>query len=545
MGMMKEVNKRRITFLPLVLAIFLVGGMLLGNMLSRLSKSDRFQIYPKNSKISNVIDYISAEYVDSINTNSLVDKTIPEILKQLDPHSLYIPAVDLQEYNEPLEGNFSGIGVQFNMQEDTVAIVNTIKNGPSEKAGILAGDRIVRVDDSLVAGVNMNSDDIVKMLKGKRGTQVDVAIARRGVDDLIDFIITRDNIPLYSVDVHYMITDDIGYIKISNFSRTTYKEFTDAVTALNEQGLKKLILDLRANGGGYLDAATQITDEFLEKGKLIVYTEGFSQPRRDAYATSNGELIDKDIVVLIDEFSASASEILAGAIQDNDRGTIVGRRSFGKGLVQEQTTFSDGSALRLTIARYYTPTGRCIQRPYDNGMEEYYHDLQVRFNRGEFVEQDSIRFADSLQYTTPGGKIVYGGGGIMPDVFVPYDTTLFTPYFIRVRNRGIIYRFAFKFTDDHRGELQVFNNHMDISEYLDQQKLLSRFVEFAEGKGIKRNVEEIIISEKLIITQLKAYIARNILDNPGFYPIIQDIDPTLLKGIEVLSELPSAFAEVR
>jgi len=545
MGMMKEVNKRRITFLPLVLAIFLVGGMLLGNMLSRLSKSDRFQIYPKNSKISNVIDYISAEYVDSINTNSLVDKTIPEILKHLDPHSMYIPAVDLQEYNEPLEGNFSGIGVQFNMQEDTVAIVNTIKNGPSEKAGILAGDRIVRVDDSLVAGVNMNSDDIVKMLKGKRGTQVDVAIARRGVDDLIDFIITRDNIPLYSVDVHYMITDDIGYIKISNFSRTTYKEFTDAVTALNEQGLKKLILDLRANGGGYLDAATQITDEFLEKGKLIVYTEGFSQPRRDAYATSNGELIDKDIVVLIDEFSASASEILAGAIQDNDRGTIVGRRSFGKGLVQEQTTFSDGSALRLTIARYYTPTGRCIQRPYDNGMEEYYHDLQVRFNRGEFVEQDSIRFADSLQYTTPGGKIVYGGGGIMPDVFVPYDTTLFTPYFIRVRNRGIIYRFAFKFTDDHRGELQVFNNHMDISEYLDQQKLLSRFVEFAEGKGIKRNVEEIIISEKLIITQLKAYIARNILDNPGFYPIIQDIDPTLLKGIEVLSELPSTFAEVR
>ena len=542
---MKEVNKRRITFLPLVLAIFLVGGMLLGNMLSRLSKTDRFQVYPKNNKISNVIDYISAAYVDSIDINSLVDQTIPEILKQLDPHSMYIPAVDLQEYNEPLEGNFSGIGVHFNMQEDTVAIVNTIQHGPSEKSGILAGDRIVRVDDSLIAGVNMSSDDIVKMLKGKRGTEVSVSIARRGVEDLIDFIITRDNIPLYSVDVHYMITDEIGYIKISNFSRTTYQEFIDAVNALNEQGLKKLILDLRANGGGYLDAATQITDEFLEKGKLIVYTEGRAQPRRDAYATSKGELIDKDIVVLIDEFSASASEILAGAIQDNDRGTIIGRRSFGKGLVQEQFTFPDGSALRLTIARYYTPTGRCIQKPYDNGMEEYYHDLQARFTRGELLEQDSIRFIDSLQYTTPGGRIVYGGGGIMPDIFVPYDTTMFTPYFTRVRNRGLIYRFAFKYTDAHRSELQVFDNHIDISSYLDQQKLLTRFVEFAESNGIKRNLEEIIISEKLIITQLKAYIARNVMDNPGFYPIIQDIDPTLLKGIEILGELPSALADGR
>ncbi|MBL7113587.1 MAG: S41 family peptidase [Bacteroidales bacterium] len=540
---MKEVNKRRITFLPLVLAIFLVGGMLLGNMLSRLSSTDRFQVYPKNSKISNVIDYISAEYVDSIDINSLIDHTIPDILKQLDPHSIYIPAVDLQEFNEPLEGNFSGIGVQFNMQEDTVAIVTTIQNGPSEKAGILAGDRIVRVDDSLVAGVKMPSDDIVKMLKGKKGTQVDISIARRGVDDLIDFVITRDNIPLYSVDVHYMITDDIGYIKISNFSRTTYQEFMDAVNALNEQGLKKLILDLRNNGGGYLDAATQITDEFLEKGKLIVYTEGRAQPRRDAFATAKGELIDKDIVVLIDESSASASEILAGAIQDNDRGTIVGRRSFGKGLVQEQTTFSDGSAIRLTIARYYTPTGRCIQRPYDNGMEEYYHDLQTRFGRGELVEQDSIRFADTLQYTTPGGRIVYGGGGIMPDVFVPYDTTLFTPYFINVRNRGFIYRFAFKYTDAHRDELQAFDNHRDISEFLDKQKLLAQFADFAEEMGIKRDLEDMIISEKLIITQLKAYIARNVIDNPGFYPIIQDVDPTLQKGIEILSQLPSALAD--
>lgn len=539
---MKEANKRRITFLPLVLALFLVGGMLLGNMLSRLSRDTRFQVYPRSNKISNVIDYITAEYVDSININSLVDKTIPDILKHLDPHSVYIPAVDLPEYNEPLEGNFSGIGVEFNMQEDTVAIVNTIKHGPSEKAGILAGDRIVKVNDSLIAGVKMPSDDIVKMLKGKKGTQVDVSIARRGVDELIDFTITRDNIPIYSVDVHYMINDEIGFIKISNFSRTTFSEFTDALKALNDQGFKKLILDLRSNGGGYLDAATRITDEFLEEGKLIVYTEGRAQPRRDVYASGRGELIDKDVVILIDEFTASASEILAGAIQDNDRGLIVGRRSFGKGLVQEQTTFSDGSALRLTVARYYTPTGRCIQRPYNNGMEEYYHDLQTRFARGEFLEQDSIQFADSLRYTTPGGRIVYGGGGIMPDVFVPYDTTLLTPYLTKVRNRGLIYRFAFKFTDIHRSELQNFDNPGDISDYLERQQLLNQFVNFAENQGIKRNLEEIIMSERLIMTQLKAYIARNIIDNPGFYPIIQNIDPALQKGIELLSKTEPVIA---
>ena len=533
---MKTQNKRSVTLLPLLLALFLVGGMLIGNMLSRISKLDRFQIHPKTNKISAVIDYIVQEYVDSVNREEMIELTIPEILKNLDPHSIYIPANELQQYNEPLEGNFSGIGVQFNIQDDTVVIVNTIPNGPSEKLGILAGDRIIFVNDSLIAGVKMQNNDIVKMLKGKRGTKVKVSIIRRGVEDVIDFEITRDKIPLTSIDVVYMITDDIGFIKISQFSRTTYNEFLEGIKMLKEQGMQKLILDLRLNGGGYMDAATRIADEFLNEGKLIVYTEGRTQPRHDIYSTPNGELVNTEVIVLIDEFSASASEILAGALQDNDRGLILGRRSFGKGLVQQQTIFSDGSALRLTVSRYYTPTGRCIQKPYENGLEDYFYEIQNRVGRGEFVEADSIKFADSLKYTTPGGNIVYGGGGIMPDIFVPWDTIGITPYFNQVRNRGLIYRYAFKYTDNNRAILNRFTNYLEISNFLDKQNLLKEFVSFAESNGVRRNIEDIIISERIIITQLKAYIARNIIDNAGFYPIIQEIDNTLIKGVEILAE---------
>lgn len=533
---MKIQNKRSVTLIPLLLALFLVGGMLIGNMLSRISKLDRFQVHPKTNKITAVIDYIAQEYVDTVYRDELIEMTIPEILKNLDPHSIYIPADELLQYNEPLEGNFSGIGVQFNIQDDTVAIVNTIPNGPSEKVGILAGDRIIYVNDSLIAGVNMRNNDVVKMLKGKRGTKVKVTISRRRVEELIDFEITRDKIPLTSVDISYMITNDIGFIKISQFSRTTYDEFIEGITSLKEQGMKKLILDLRQNGGGYMDAATRIADEFLDEGKLIVYTEGRTQSRHDIYSTPKGELIDDDVIVLIDEFSASASEILAGAIQDNDRGLILGRRSFGKGLVQQQTVFSDGSALRLTISRYYTPTGRCIQKSYENGLEDYYFEIQNRFGHGEFVEADSIRFADSLKYTTPGGNIVYGGGGIMPDIFIPFDTIGTTPYYNQVRNRGLIYRFSFKYTDNNRATLNQFTNYREISDYLNKQNLLKEFVTFAESNGVKKDIEDIIISERIILTQLKAYIARNILDNAGFYPIIQEIDNTLIKGVEILAE---------
>ncbi len=532
---MSNQNKKSVALFPLLLALFLVAGMVIGNLLSRISTLDRFQVYPKTNKITNVIDYIAQEYVDSISKDQLVELTIPEILKHLDPHSVYIPAAEYQQFSEPLEGNFSGIGVQFNMQEDTVAIINTVPNGPSEKIGIKAGDRIIRVNDSVVAGVRMQSDDIVKMLKGKRGTKVKVTIIRRGVSDPLDFEITRDKIPLTSIDVSYIIANDIGFIKISEFSKTSYDEFMEAVRSLKAQGMKKLILDLRSNGGGYMDEATKIADEFLDEGKLIVYTEGHAQPRHNVYATPKGECIDTEIIILIDELSASASEIIAGAIQDNDRGLILGRRSFGKGMVQNETMFSDGSAMRLTIARYYTPTGRCIQKPYNNGLEDYYYDIQNRFNHGEFIIADSIKFADSLKYVTPGGKIVYGGGGIMPDIFVPYDTIGVTPYLDQVRNRGLIYRYAFVYTDNNRAILNKYTNYREIESYLDKQDLLEKFVDYAVSNGVKKNVEEIIISEKIILTQLKAYIARNIIDNPGYYPIIQEIDITLQKGIEIMA----------
>jgi carboxyl-terminal processing protease len=351
----------------------------------------------------------------------------------------------------------------------------------------------------------------------------------------LDFDITRDKIPLTSIDVSYIIANDIGFIKISEFSKTSYDEFMEAVRSLKAQGMKKLIIDLRSNGGGYMDEATKIVDEFLDEGKLIVYTQGRAQPRHNVYATPKGECIDTEVIILIDELSASASEIIAGAIQDNDRGLILGRRSFGKGMVQNETMFSDGSAMRLTIARYYTPTGRCIQKPYNNGLEDYYYDIQNRFNHGEFIIADSIKFADSLKYVTPGGKIVYGGGGIMPDIFVPYDTIGVTPYLDQVRNRGLIYRYAFVYTDNNRAILNKYTNYREIESYLDKQDLLEKFVDYAVSNGVKKNVEEIIISEKIILTQLKAYIARNIIDNPGYYPIIQEIDLTLQKGIEIMA----------
>lgn len=521
--------------LPLLLALFLVGGMLIGNRLGRISDVENFAVHPKVNKISGVIDYISREYVDSISRTALVEGTIPEILKQLDPHSVYISAKDLAAYNEPLEGNFSGIGVLFNMQDDTVFIINTTLNGPSEKIGILPGDRIIRVNDSLVAGVKMPSTDIVGMLKGKRGTRVTVSVARRGIPELLDFEITRDRIPIASVDLAYMLTDDVGFIKISEFSKSTKDEFLRAIDSLNSNGMKKLILDLRWNGGGYMNAATEIADQFLPAGTPIVYTEGYAQPRQDVYATAKGKLLDHELIILIDQRSASASEILAGAIQDNDRGLILGRRSFGKGLVQQQTIFSDGSALRLTIARYYTPTGRSIQKPYENGLDEYILEVYNRFERGEFIYADSIKFADSLKYQTPGGKTVYGGGGIMPDIFVPVDTSLFTDYFTNVSNRGLIYRFAYQYADRNRKYMNDLKDHHELLDYLRKQALYEKFVDFAEEKGVRESTEEIILSRHIISTYLHAYIARFILDNMGYYPIIHEIDPNIQKSLEIFA----------
>jgi len=552
---MMNKRNRLIIFMPLIVSIALIIGIFLGNWITSVrirgivsdeisnqrfsirpgnNSGSGFSLTPKGSKVTSALQYILNAYVDTVSIGNLNEALMPALVDNLDPHSIYIPATDFQKFSEPLMGNFSGIGVSFNMTDDTVAIINTIPNGPSEMVGIMAGDRIIMVDDSVVAGVNMPSDDIVKMLKGPKNTQVKVSVYRRGEKD---FEITRDDIPIYSVDVAYKVNENTGYIKISQFAQTTYHEFMQAIEKLKTQGVEKLIIDLRRNGGGIMDAATMIADKFLEEGQLIVYTEGRTRPRENDYASSRGILKNDIVVVLMDESSASASEILAGAIQDNDRGLVIGRRSFGKGLVQEEMRFADGSALRLTVARYYTPTGRSIQRSYENGKDDYYHDFAERFSRGEYEYEDSIKFDDSQKFVTPGGKIVYGGGGIMPDVFVPLDTTGASEYYNKIRSLGLMYRFAFYYTDIHRSSLEQFTTARDIEGYLDDQDLLPQFIKYASEKGVPPDYKDIRISELVLQKTIKAYVARNIIDNDGFYPIIADIDETLKVAIDTIATL--------
>jgi carboxyl-terminal processing protease len=544
--------------MPLIVSLTLIIGILLGNWITGIrirgivsdelsnqrfsilpgnNAGSGFSLTPKSNKITTAIQYILSEYVDTVDVGELNESVIPALVDNLDPHSIYIPASDFQRFSEPLMGNFSGIGVSFNMTDDTVAIINTIPNGPSEMVGIMAGDRIIMVDDSVVAGVNMPSDDIVKMLKGPKNTVVKVTIHRRGEKAPIDFEITRDDIPIYSVDVAYKVNENTGYIKISQFAQTTYHEFMQAIEKLKSQGVNRLIVDLRGNGGGIMEAATMIADQFLEEGQLIVYTEGRNRPRENDYATSRGMLKNDKVVVLMDESSASASEILAGAIQDNDRGLVIGRRSFGKGLVQEEMRFPDGSAMRLTVARYYTPTGRSIQRSYENGKEDYYHDFSDRWMRGEFEYEDSIKFDDSQKFLTPGGKTVYGGGGIMPDVFVPVDTSGASEYYNKVRSLGLMYRFAFYYTDIHRASLDQFTSAQDIEAYLDDQDLLPQFITYAKEKGVQPDYNDIRVSKHILQKTIKAYVARNIIDNDGFYPIIADIDQTLKVAMDTIATL--------
>ncbi len=533
---MKESKHTWKVIMPIILALMLVTGMFIGKRLNVNQDNDQFFIYPQTNKLNALLNYIEEEYVDSISKDDLIEDAIPLILEDLDPHSVYIPAKDLQATNEGLHGEFDGIGVQFNIQEDTVVVIHTIAGGPSEKVGLYAGDRIVRVNDSLIAGIGIANNDVIKLLKGKRGSKVVVGILRNGENEIIDFEIIRDKIPLYSVDVSYMINENTGYIKMSRFSATTYKEFYEAASKLLRQGMKKLVIDVRGNSGGYLEVCINIIDEFLKADQLIVYTEGKSRPKTESFSGSNDLCIDTEVAVLIDAFSASASEILAGAFQDNDRGVIIGRRSFGKGLVQEQQQFPDNSAIRLTIARYYTPTGRCIQKPYANGNAEYFEDLHTRFAHGEFSEADSINFPDSLKYVTPAGKIVYGGGGIMPDIFVPVDTSGVSNYYTKIRNRGLIYQFAFQYTDSNRESLSAFPSYKELLEHLDSEQLLPKLISFATDKGVARDNSDIAYSSNLMNIMIKAQIARNIFNDDGFYPVIQEIDATLLKAIEVLEK---------
>jgi carboxyl-terminal processing protease len=528
-------NSKFSIYTPIVLAVVLAVGVFIGNRLSIVSYHGNLMASGSN-KLDALMGYIQGNYVDTLSEDQIIEKTIPELLKNLDPHSVYIPAKDLQAANEPLEGSFGGIGVQFNIQNDTVLVIDVISGGPSERKGIKPGDRIVAVNDSVMVGKKLTTDLVMRKLKGKIGTEVKVGIVRRGIREMINYDIIRGEIPLYSVDVAYMINQDIGYIKISKFARTTHQEFLDAVAKLRKKGLKKVIVDLRSNGGGYLDAARDLAGEFLSKGKLIVYTQGKSHARKDYKASHDGVCMNDSLIVLIDSYSASASEIFAGAMQDNDRGIIIGRRSFGKGLVQEPIMFKDGSAIRLTVARYYTPTGRCIQKPYTNGYNEYEEDIQLRMAHHELEVADSIKFNKSQKFKTPKGKIVYGGGGIAPDIFVPVDTSGYSKFYEKLTIKGTIYQFALDYADRHRPVLKNFKDYKEIINYLDQQNFFEEFMAYSKKKGITPAGRDLEISKVVIDTQLKAYVARNFLDNDGFYPILQNIDNVVKKAVEVINK---------
>ena len=528
-------NPKKTVYLPIILGVALALGVLIGRFLPAESeRSQHSSIRSRNDKLNSILNIIESNYVDSVNRNDLVETAIPAILKKLDPHSVYIPANDLARANEPLQGNFEGIGISFSMLTDTILIISTIPGGPSEKLGLLPGDKILYVNDSLVAGKHIIDEKVMGMLKGPRGTVVKIKVLRNGQKELLPFEITREKIPIYSVDVDYMVSDKIGYIKINAFAMTTFDEFMKGLRELKDHGMTSLILDLRGNSGGIMEAAINIADQFLKEGQLIVYTKGRASPRSEARATGKGEFETGDLVVLIDEWSASASEILAGALQDNDRGTIIGRRSFGKGLVQEPIPFADGSGMRLTIARYYTPTGRSIQKSYKDGFDKYYEDLNTRYTHGEFEVSDSIHFSDSLKFTTGGGKVVYGGGGIMPDKFVPVDTSGVSPYFIKSRSH--IYRFALKYTENNRELLKKYTEAGEMQKYLEKQPLLDQFIQYAAANGIKKDPKGLKTSGEIIHTQIEAYIARNILDNKGFYPIWEKIDTTLRYAVDYLKK---------
>ncbi len=534
-------RSKLIIYYPIFLAGMLVLGIYLGTYFSN-GASQPTTIFSTRSnsnadKITQIINYIDREYVDTVAKNNLIDKAIGAILEDLDPHSYYISAEELMAYTEPLEGNFEGIGVEFLIQDDTVHVVSAIEGGPSEALGIRAGDKIVAVDSSSIAGTGITNDQVIGLLKGPGGTQVEVDILRN--KKVIPFEITRGTIPINSVVTSQMLDGTTGYIKISRFARTTYDEFIEHMAELTNEGMKEIIIDLRGNGGGYLNAAVQISEEFLQKNQLIVYTEGKSSPKKDYYAMKRGTYAEMPLAILINQGSASASEIVAGAIQDNDRGTIIGRRSFGKGLVQEQLSLPDESALRLTVARYYTPTGRSIQKPY-GGDVDYGADYDIRMAHGEMMSADSIHFPDSLKYTTPGGRIVYGGGGIMPDIFVSMDTVGASHYLSMVSYKGLLNQFGFDYADDHRSELGEYGSYRDFRrEFQISDQLFNDFVAYAESEGVEKDKYGIKVSEEVLKLRIKAYIARNIWGNDGYYSIMVDDDKDLREAQIAVSSTAS------
>jgi len=531
------VNKFKL-WLPLIFAALLAAGIYVGMRLNEPFKNNRsffsFRTGQFN-KLNDVINYINNEYVDTVNQKKLVESTIEDMLHQLDPHSAYIPSDELQAMNEPLEGNFDGIGVEFHIQEDTIMVVSAVTGGPSELLGIQAGDRIIKVDDKNVAHINISSSQVMQALRGPSGTKVKVTIFRKTNGQTRDYQIVRGKIPIYSVDVAYMLNKETGYIKVSHFAERTYEEYLDGFMKLKEKGMKNLVLDLRGNPGGYLKTAIQIADEFLPDKKLVVYTQGRSRSKESFYASERGFFETGALVVMVDEGSASASEIVAGALQDWDRATVVGRRSFGKGLVQEQSEFPDGSAIRLTIARYYTPTGRCIQKSYEGGYENYENELYERLKKGELLSSDSIHFADSLKFKTPGGKIVYGGGGIMPDEFVAMDTTGSSVYYGDVNSRGLINQFAYNYLDKNRSAFEKFKTFDEFnSQFTTNDQIFDQFLSFAGKNGVPLDDKGANISGAIIRVQIKALIARQIWKNDGFYPVVHTLDVALRKTLNMV-----------
>ncbi len=488
-------------------------------------------------KFGQVLEWIDKYYVDSVDGDKLVEDAITALLKDLDPHSSYLTRDEVARLNEPLQGNFEGIGVSFNILNDTVYVISPVVGGPSEKAGILSGDRILRVNGKNVAGIGVQSADVFTMLKGKKGSKVNLSLLRRGYPEPIEVDVIRDKIPIYSVDASYKVTDDIGYIKINRFSMTTLEEFDIAIEKLRDENVRHLVLDLTGNGGGYLDVAIKMADKFLDGGKMIVYTEGVKNPKKEYYSTREGNFEKGHLVVLIDEGSASASEILAGAVQDWDRGIIVGRRSYGKGLVQKPLLLPDQSMIRLTVAKYYTPTGRLIQKPYKIDREEYERDLINRFNNGEFAHKDSIHFPDSLKYyTLKNTRIVYGGGGIMPDYFVSIDTSHYSKYYNQVLRKRSLDLFVLEYVDRNRisllskyPDIEAFKNNFEVEE-----PLLNQFIAYSEKKGVPYDEKDFLLSRSHIQTLIKAYMARDLWSMSEFYEISNESDPKFETAVNIL-----------
>ena len=526
-------NKHRFT--PLLIALGTVVGIFIGTFYTSHFSGGRISIINTGtSKVGYLLQLIDNNYVDTVDMNTLIEDAMPQILSELDPHSSYFGPRDAEEASEDLKGSFSGIGVQFSMERDTVNVMSVIHGGPAEKVGILAGDRIVTADK--ISLVGMNTDSVMKNLKGPKGSKVKLGIKRHGSADLQYFTVVRGDIPVVSVDAYYMMDDKTGYLRVKNFGEQTYAEMLVALADLNMEGMSQLIVDLRGNRGGYMHIAIQMVNEFLPAGKLIVYTEGRKSPREEFNSDGRGSFQKLPIVVLVDEGSASASEIFAGAIQDNDRGTIVGRRTFGKGLVQQPMEFRDGSVVRLTVARYYTPSGRCIQKPYEKGHgEEYENDLIARYERGEFFSQDSIR-QEGEQYKTSIGRIVYGGGGITPDIFVPEDTTAITSYYREAVYTGLIRQFAFAYSDENREKLTKLRTADRMEQYLRKENLLEKFAQFAEKHQLRRRNLMLQKSRRLFERNIYGSIIFNIGEMKDYLQFLDKDDPAVIKAKEILNE---------